>query len=103
MSQSPCRIRHGMACRLSIADVLFDVVAGDAATATIAAPTTKSYEFIGFGATDVTEASEITWLGNIHGPASYKFVASRAMILSHTPASLRANIGRIKAGKCSTL
>ncbi len=34
----------------------------------------KTYEFMGFGAMDVTKPYKFIWFGDIHGPKPYKFI-----------------------------
>ncbi len=47
----------------------------DVATTHVAAVCpSKPYEFIGFGARDVTKPYKFIWFGDIHGPKPNKFI-----------------------------
>ena len=45
----------------------------------------KPYEFIGFGAMDVTKPYKFIGFGDIHGPKPYKFIGFRWAFISQTP------------------
>ncbi len=43
------------------------------------------YEFIGFGAMDVTKPYKFIRVGDIHGPEAYEFIWFRWALISQTP------------------
>ncbi len=45
----------------------------------------KPFEFIGFGAMDVTKSYKSIWFGDIHGPKPYEFTGFRWTFISQTP------------------
>ncbi len=45
----------------------------------------QPYEFIGFGAMDVTKLHIYMWFGEIHGPNPYEFIWFRWAFISQTP------------------
>jgi hypothetical protein len=52
---------------------------------------TKPYEFIGFGAVDVTKSYKFICFGDIHGPKPYKFIGFRWAFISQTPVARRGH------------
>jgi hypothetical protein len=54
----------------------------------IVLPVPEPYEFIGFGAMDVTKPSKFTWFGDLHGLKAYKFIGLRWAFISQTPVVL---------------
>ncbi len=48
----------------------------------------KPYEFIGFGAMDVTKLYKFIWFGDSHGPKAYTFIGFGWAFISQTPVVL---------------
>ncbi len=48
-------------------------------------PGAQPYEFIGFGAMDVTKPYQFIWFGDLHGAKPYEFIGFRWALISQTP------------------
>jgi hypothetical protein len=58
----------------------------------------KTYEFMGFGAMDVTTPYTFIGLGDMHGPRPYKFIGLRWAYISQTPVVLPGRNSAFRAG-----
>ncbi len=58
----------------------------------------KPYDFIGFGAMDVTKPYEFIWFGDIPGSKPYGFIGFRWAFISQTPVMLPDRRSAFRAG-----